>query len=454
MKKIIGAALLGTMAAGVFAADAKINLNYRSRLEAFAQDTIDDGTDKKTTREWMDWQDAGYSAASTDNMSFTLNGERAGAKLTVVVNNNVSNKSGSSIENTGGFFQLNEFSGWMNFPIGPGTLTLRTGNWKDGYADGNYRVKKDVDAMNAEALDFERFKLGAILNGSKGLKFADDLTSGKGQTATSGFADYDFKLSDDMSLNFLVGGTHVKDFDEVVDGDTTTKWMSSFSSRIQFNMKNAVNAELIYKNAHSADTPLVHTFALYVMPQIMKELTLNIGGAMEVYSGTKDDKTGEKDDYMDWAVDLRARYQVMDPLSITFYTNISGTNLDAGRQISSGIAGTDGSKGWTRAKIPDEDGKAGQYTAKFKTAMWNQLGLRYVVNDTIAATLNVGLITPLAKGDGNDFSYAPEWRVVPGVQVFADKNASIWTAAVFSGASVEDYSVFNFSVPVIFRVKM
>ena len=427
MKKIIGAALLGTMAAGVFAVDAKIALNYRSRLDAFSQVTTDDDGDKSTVRNWMNWD--GYAGTSSDNFDFRLDGENAGARLTWAINTA-----------DGSINKGKQYSGWMKFNAGPGVLTLETGYWADGYADGAYRVKKDVDAVNAEGLDFERFKLGTIFSKTapalQGLSFADDLNFGGN---VSGFANYKFNVNDDISLNFTVGGVKNDSFDTVVDGDTTTNWKSALASRIQFNMKNAVNAELIYKNAHSQDDSLTHTFALYVMPQVMDALTLNVGGAMEVYGGDTD--------YTDWAVDLRLRYQVMNPLSVTLFTNISGTNLDAGRKISNGIVGYDANQ--------SNYGKAGYATSSyFKTAMWNQLGLRYVVNDALAATLNVGLITPLAKVDGDDNSYTPEWRVVPGVQVFADKNASIWAAVALSGAKVEDKNVFAVNIPVIFRVKM
>ena len=430
MKKIIGAALLGTMAAGIFAADAKIALNFRGRLDAFSQVMQDTGADKdakSTSRNWL-FQN-GYSGASSDNFDFQLNGENAGVRVTWALKN----------EDWSTDWNAKQYSGYMKFNAGPGVLTLEAGRWGDGYADGNYRVKKDVDAMNAEGLDFERFKLGAIFSGSNGLAFVDDLGfSGK----VSGFANYKFNVNDDISLNFTVGGVKNDSFDEVEDGDTTTKWKSALASRVQFGMKNLLNAEFIYKKG----VPRYNTFALYIMPQIMKELTLNVGGAMELYTGDAD--------YMDWAVDLRLRYQVMNPLSITLFTNISGTDLDAGRKISAGIVAFDGSQG-NYGK-----GNAVNYgtNKQFKTAMWNQLGARYVVNDLLTATLNVGLITPLEKAKDDKDTYNPEWRVVPGVQIYAEKNASIWAAVALSGASAKisdkEQSVFAVNIPVIFRVKM
>ena len=454
MKHLVWALAGGVVLAGsAFAADAKISLNYRSRLEVFAQDQIDEGVKgqkKKTTTEWMDWQDSGYNGGSSDSIKFVLNSDRAGATLAL---NTYNNKKGG-----GDFFVLNEYSGWMKFDAGPGTLRLTTGNWKDGYADGAYRVKKDVDAQNAEGLDFERFKLGSIFSGTKALSFVDDLTLGSGNEYTLGMADYDFKVNDDLSLNFLVGGRH-KTFDTKTNTNKTetTTWKSAFVSRVQVGMKGLLNAELIYKKSD----PRVNTLALYVMPQVMDGLTLNVGGAAEFH--TKDDtKIGDK--YTDWAFDIRARYQVNDALSVTFFTNVSGTDLDSGRNISSGIAGSDGKKGWVGAStLPDSTGAANKTKAAFKTAMWNNLSARYKINDIFTGILNIGCITPLSdlriKGADNkyhsySYDFIPEWRVTPGVQISASSNASVWAAVALSGSKMEDYEVFNFSVPVIFRVKM
>jgi hypothetical protein len=195
--------------------------------------------------------------------------------------------------------------------------------------------------------------------------------------------------------------------------------------------------------------PHVIDFAAYVMPKILDNLALNIGGAIE-----NDNHDKDAGGYTDWAFDLRARYQATDELSITFYTNLSGTNLDAGRNLSAGVAGHKGAEGLAGTTI-------GGNQPKFKTAMWNNLSARYKISDSLAATLNVGLVTPLSKADGDDNSYSPEWRITPAVQVYAGSNASIWAGVALSGASATvkgatdtDYSVFAVQVPVIFRVKM
>ena len=419
MKKIVSAALVGAMVAGAFAADAKITLNYRTKLDAFAYTKTDDGAGTEaTTIEWLDWEGydgAGKQAATSpsDTFKVVLNGDKAGATFAANINTNNSS------------YTLNQYSAWMKWELGPGELKLESGNWKDGYEDGAYRVKKDVDAQNAEGMDFERFKLGSILKGSKGLKMVDNL--GGTNSALSSYAEYSLKAGEDIGLKFLLGGVY-NAFDTTTDDDTTTYYDSYPVARVQLAM-DILNAEVIYKKL----APRYNTFALYVMPKLMDTLTLNVGGALETYSGDKD--------YTDWGFDLRARFQATSEPSITFFTNVSGTNLDAGRKIDSGLAGHKGAEGYATATA-------------FKTAMWNNLSARYKVNDLLTATLNVGLITPLSKVDGDDDSYSPEWRVTPAVQIYAASNASIWAGVALSGTSVEDASVFAVQVPVIFRVKM
>ena len=434
MKKIVSAALVASMVAGAaFAADAKITLNYRTKLDAFSQVSTDNDGTKTVYKEWLDWE--GYDGKGkqeatnpSDTFKFVLNGDKAGATFAANLNTNASS------------YTLNEYSAWMKWELGEGELKIGSGNWKDGYADGAYRVKKDVDAQNAEGMDFERFKLGSILKGSNKLAFIDDLAAGGNNSALFSYADYGFQAGDAAKVNVLLGSVYNK-FDTVVDDDTTTYYDAFFVSRVQLAME-ALNAELIFKKP----APHVMDFGAYFMPKVVDGLTLNIGGAAEIDNHEEDDGG-----YTDWAFDVRARYQATDELSITFFTNLSGTNLKAGRNLSAGVAGHKGAEGLA-AKID------GSTQPKFKTAMWNNLSARYKVSDLLALTLNVGLITPLSKAENDDNSYSPEWRVTPAVQVYAASNASIWGGIALSGASAKvsdkDISVFAVQVPVIFRVKM
>jgi len=368
-----------------------------------------------------------------------LNGDRAGATFAVNIAENV---KGTDYDKDAkvSLFTLNEYSAWMKWELGPGELKVGSGNWKDGYADGAYRVKKDVDAQNAEGMDFERFKLGTILKGTNKLTFIDDLANGANNTALFSYADYGFDATEDLKFNILLGSNYAT-FDKVVDADdptdtTTTYYDAFFVSRVQAKMNGVFDAELIFKKP----APHVTDFGLYVMPKVLDGLTLNIGGAMEI-----DNHDTDNGGYKDWAFDLRARYQATDELSLTLFTNISGTDLEAGRKIASGIVGHKGSEGFA-TKI------------SAKTAMWNNISARYKINDSLAATLNVGLINALSLPDTDKNDYGMEWRVTPAIQVYAGSNASIWGGIALSGTSATvsdvDQSVFALQIPVIFRVKM
>lgn len=446
MKKIVSAALVASMVAGAaFAADAKITLNYRTKLDAFSyRSTHVEGVDDDViTKEWLDWEGydgAGKQAATnpSDTFKFVLNGERAGATFAVNVATN------SKTSKDAALFTLNEYSAWMNWELGPGVLKIGSGNWKDGFADGAYRVKKDVDAQNAEGMDFEKFKLGSIFKGTKKLTFVDNLASGADNTALFSYADYGFQAGDAAKVNVLLGSVY-NAFDTVVDESTTTYYDAFFVSRVQLAME-ILNAELIFKHPDQH----VNDIALYFMPKVLDGLTLNVGGALEMNST-------DGADYTDWAFDLRARYQATPELSVTFFTNVSGTDLEAGRKLNGGIVGRKGAYGYGDGAVSDYTTAATEMgNVAFKTAMWNNLSARYKINDTLAATLNVGLITPLSKVKDDETKYGPEWRVTPAVQVYAGSNASVWAGVALSGVSVEsgDYSVFNIDVPVIFRVKM
>ena len=477
MKKIVSAAIATSLLAGAaFAADAKITLNYRTKLDAFAYTKTDNGAGTEaTTIEWLDWE--GYEGAgeqsaanASDSFKIVLNGERAGATFAVNINENTKTSAVTTTETVkehdydssdsgaeknvsqkkvvtavSSLFTLNEYSAWMKWELGPGELKVGSGNWKDGYADGAYRVKKDVDAQNAEGMDFERFKLGSILGKTWYLK-SNKVTEGNANnSALFSYADYGFNVTDDFKLNILLGSVY-NAFDTVTDDDgNPTYYDAFFVSRVQAKVNGVLDAELIYKKPSTKS----NVFALYVMPKVMDQLTLNVGGALEM--GNDTGKSGE--DFTDWAFDLRARYQATDELSITFFTNLSGTNLDAGRVVSAGVTGRKGAWGWA-AGAQNFDSDETLTGAPVKTAMWNNLSARYKVNDLLTATLNVGLITALSKIDGDDTSYGPEWRVTPAVQIYAASNASIWAGVALSGCKVEDLSTFNVDVPVIFRVKM
>mgnify|MGYP006916073003 CR=1 FL=1 len=434
MKKIVSAAIATSLLAGAaFAADAKITLNLRQQGTAWdwTKTTTSPKVGDETISENDNWVNFNAYGGSADSFKFVLNGDVAGA--TLELNPDYTN---------GTTFTVKQYNAWLKF----GDLKLSAGKWGDGFADGNYRVKKDVDAQNANGQDFERYKLGSMFTSSP-TKFMDNITN---SSAASGVAEYGIGLGDSMKLNLAAAafsdGGYSKEFDEYGNNSTHT-YNAGWAARAQFNIDDVLNSELIFRKANAKK----NAFGLYVMPKITDALTLNIGGAVGTVKNGGKDKDGKTDDELYWNVDLRLRYQVTDAFSITTFHNISAANSDGGQSLDAGIAGVKGSNGFVKkSSIP------------VKTAMWNNISGRFKINDTLTATLNVGLITALADNELATTKNAKnglEWRVTPAVQIYAASNASIWTGIALSGSTwtteaEADLSVFSVAVPVLFRVKM
>lgn len=390
MKKIVAVLLVLALVSGVAFADPKISLNYRSKAAI--------ASFNKGNVTLLDTANATYKGIS-DSTKLAIADENYGAEFAMNLNG-------------GGFDKLNTYNGWLAF----GNLKLGTGVWKDGLLDGNYRVKKDADAGSYEGIDFEANKLGTIFKNTQ-ITFVDDMANFAGGSATqyASYAEYKAKLNDDLQLNAFVAGISGAWDSETKDGKTTAIKMG-LTSRVQFNVKGLLNSEVIYK------TPVKGTnaLALYVQPKLVKGLDATVGGAVALIEGTEG--------ISNWGVDVRARYQVNKALSITEYFNISGNK--ASSDLNKPLATN---KTWSKAEM----------------AAWNMIGARYIIDDAVTAYTNVGLLADLTKDNTNGI----QWRVTPGAQIYAAKNAFINVGVAISGQAKEKDSV-AVDVPVIFRVKL
>ena len=355
MKKIVSAAVVGAMVAGSAFADAKITMNGRLRPTFFYNDLTHTGQEgskaesESNTRSWMNLE--GY-ADFTDTLKFAFTNSDKTAGLTFSVNVTNGNSSGSDSLGTklykysdgtvstkssatingkkesgteiktsrsnnklGNFLTLNQFDIFANVFGTP--LKIGAGSWKDGFADGSYRVKKDVDAGNAEGVDFERFKLGSAFKGAPSL-FIDDIANfAGGSNALSLYAEYPLALDDGMKLTFTAVAVKA-DYDVVESAGVTTTYASGYTGRIQFSMEDMLNAEFILKQPISNE----HVFGLYLKPLMVDGLDATVGGSYTYATGGNEKWNGAMD------FDLRARYQVSPELSITTFNKIS--MLDAG----------------------------------------------------------------------------------------------------------------------------
>ena len=471
MKKIIGAAALAVAVAGLATADVKVSMNGRLRPNFFGyqeeKGNANGERSKKTSKTW--WDNKGYGAFE-DTLKFAFTSDDKNAGLTFSVNvksdnalkdDNTINTSGTA---SGSFFTLSQYDIWSK--VFGTDLVIGAGSWKDGWLDGAYRVNKDVNAINAEGLDWERFKLGSAFANAPSL-FVDDIGNFfGGSSALVAYAEYPLALNDDMSLKLTaaaVKSNYYVDEHTHVDEDGTKKTHNTYyrvggTGRVQFNMKNMLNSEFIVK----APSGNLTVLALYVQPKMLDALDGTLGG-----SYTIDHRSNGQNVWNGaWDVDLRLRYQVTQALSITSYNKISGlhsqhtggedtkTKNRADAKVSKGIAGLDGS--------------GGQLTTgtDITTVMWNNLSGLYAVNDSITASLNVGLMTVLDTASNSKSDYGLNLRITPGVALQLSKPAQLWVGCSYStatynrggrdedGSKYKDYTVTSFSIPAIFRVKL
>ena len=480
MKKIVSAVALAAAAASLATAEVKITMNGRLRPTVYGQQTVEGDAKGKTdtkavTKNWMSLD--GY-AAFEDTLKFAFNNEDKTAGLTFSVNVKNGNDSSSSSLSTklyeyengsvgtsekdangkkgteiktaasdnnknGNFLTLNQYDIWST--VFGTDLKIGAGSWKDGNADGAYRVKKDVDAGNSEGVDFERFKLGSAFKGAPSV-FVDDIVNFNGGTnALAAYAEYPIALNDDMTLK-LTAVAIKANYWTGTDDDTTTNHKAGFAGRAQFNVADLFNSELIVKKPVAGIT----TFAFYAMPTLLPELTATIGGSYTMDSTSAETWNGA------WDFDLRARYQVTPELSITTFNKIAGlkendaeTKNKAGAKIASGIVGLDG-KGGNLLNGTD-----------ITMVMWNNLSARYKVNDLVTATVNIGLMNVLGTAGKSDSDYGINYRVTPGAQLYLSKPATLWVGFSYSGAKynagtkdAKDFTVSSISIPAILRVKL
>ena len=483
MKKIVSAVAIAAVAASMATAEVKITMNERLRPTFFGQTTLEGdekgSTDTKAvTKNWMSLDDY---AAFEDTLKFAFNNEEKTAGLTFSVNVKNGNdsstvssslseklykyedesvgtsekdsegKKGTEIKSStsnannklGNFLTLNQLDIWST--VFGTNLKIGAGSWKDGNADGAYRVKKDVDAGNAEGLDFERYKLGSAFKNAPSV-FMDDIGNFNGGTnALAAYAEYPIAINDDMTLK-LTAVAIKADYWSGTDDDTTTSHKAGFAGRAQFNIADLFNSELIVKKPVAGIT----TFAFYAMPTLLPELTATIGGSYTMDSTAAEKWNGA------WDCDLRVRYQVTPELSITTFNKIAGlkesddekTNK-ASAKVASGIVGLKG-----------EDGQLSKGN-DITMVMWNNISARYKVNDLVTATLNLGLMNVLGTAGKSDSDYGINYRVTPGAQLYLSKPASLWIGFSYSGATynagtsgAKDFTVTSISIPAIFRVKL
>ncbi|MBQ0050880.1 MAG: hypothetical protein KBT11_02315 [Treponema sp.] len=464
MKKIVLTAAAVAMAASMASADVSINIAGRMQTNAFQRistETKAASTATATTNKYFGMDKAsglGYGGLSNDD-TVTLKAEAENYGVTYAWNNTMDAQSN-------GIAKLNTLNVWMKFNNG---LKVRAGAWKDGFADGAYRVKSYGDASALQGNDWEGSKLGGVYKGLN-TTFIDNMAGLKGsELANSAFVEYDLEVGDGK-LNLLGGLVRVNYKEQVnaaeaaattlndgtintadaPDSETTTFYAGPVFRALY--KSDAANAQFIWKNAGVKE----HAFGLYVMPNITKELTLNVGGALGFTKGYND--AGVRSQSADmalesWTAELRAQYKT-GALMISSYNSITQLCLEAGAKDAK----------FATAGVLNKNVVTGVDIKSSNMAMWNELGAKYDVDDAISVGGTIGLLTPLsvaesAKGVDAAESLGVQVRITPWVQFRAAKSAYVDLGLTFATTENEvtkgtKVAVTEFAVPVVVRVKM
>ncbi|AEJ18794.1 hypothetical protein [Gracilinema caldarium] len=283
MKKIVSLVLLLSISVGtiVFAQTPKLSLYART---SGSLGTID--LDESENNKSMN-----LGVSNTDTFGIEITDKMAGAKVSLKGSDFIDSSNGGTIV-------VDDYYGWMKF----GDIKLTAGEWDHRYAN---RVTSDSSNFGG----LWDLKYGVITRkaGNEGditvavTQETDNLTPWEVEFA----ADY---IKDALTLSFSTGNTN----------DTSTypnykNYMVKdyFGVRGGYKIKDMgdVNASFVMNGEN------IGNFGFFVSPIIVKDLTLTVG-----YSGNYNFKTSSQNMH---AAEMRARYVVMNNISITTHNNIS-----------------------------------------------------------------------------------------------------------------------------------
>lgn len=202
-----------------------------------------------------------------------------------------------------------EYYGWLNFDLPVGQLQVTAGVWNSRYVN---RVLTDKGDLDAE--DFELYKPG-VINGSTG-KDSDNITRGNIGTVAA------WTLADALPGTLLVKLGLFKSAwnPDAVAADEDMIINAGFAGEIGFLMDGLLNANLAVRSSNKKN----HSFGLWVSPLMAEGLQLTVGATVATVSSYNSTNKKWSDTETEWGIDLRARYQVTESLSITTMNNLSG----------------------------------------------------------------------------------------------------------------------------------
>ena len=398
MKKIIGAALATSMLAGsAFAADLSFSYSGNNYFNV-------SNTAKQTY---------GYDAAArADCLSVGLSNESAGVVL--------------DFDYDSGSFVQDQYYAWMTFSLPVGNLQITAGNWNGIYSDD---VTTDAGDLDSE--DFIGWDMGILNpNGSVGAN-SDDLTYDAANDENVLSTVFAWTLSDSLPGSLLLKGgiVSVDEYDSFkAQNGSDASWKSGFIGEVAYRQDGLVNIDFAFKNFRKSDA----SFALFVSPLMVENLEATLGLTLATELPSVSKITAKKSDLydrvFDFAIDLRARYQFSDALSLTTAHNFTIYN-------SYDVAATS-----------DET----TYDDTF-VGMANQIAIAYKIAENLTAKFNYQQYTTQAF-EYHDNCFFDNVYFTPSVEIAATEKATVTVGSRFAWENVghEGNESLFVTIPIIF----
>ena len=473
MKKIVSAAVAAGLLAS--AAFADVSFSYENKNYFKAGTTVgttalnSSGASKQNTTVEKGNRKFGY-VGSEQNVSLTMSNDLAGAHIAFNLKSTNGKVTTNKATNTGTWaneIDLDDYYGWMNFSKIHTTITAGAWNARwvdlcddDGVGDdqdfalfkpgvivpgdyrsdwdttgnqGDYNVAADSDNLTRGNLAMVAAYTMSIGPGTLLAKLGLVDVTGKSPVGDKSGA-YGFDGGNSTWTKALGGGwINTYDSESLDDGGSTTIFYSGFAGELAFRADNlfAVNLAVRSYEAHTA------SFGLFFSPLMIENLRATAGVTVGLnasgYNKTKHYDYIYKDEGtigVEWAIDLRLRYQITDRLAFTTLNNFS-SYLD---RLMVDTGDTDTTK-WT--------------TNDF--ALWNQVNLTYDFADNLTAGFTLQhLDTDLDQ----QYTQHNHLYFAPNLVIHANDNLELTLIARSHWQNIgsKESVKYDFTLPVIFKV--
>ena|SRR5574344_334104 len=329
----------------------------------------------------------GYKAKVSDCVVFKLSNDVCGAVFDIDPYYNANKVYG---------FDFDQYYGWINFMNG--ALKVQSGVWT------NRNVNRiNADAGQWESSEYEAYKPG-VIGGYLGQDISSltAIVSAAGVTSTPQSFSVGYNAGSFFATGAIVSNTYGK-FDSA----------SGFALEAGLKLGDKTGFNAIVKNQSNEE----YAFGVFANTKAIDKLDFMGGFTF----GTATDKSALAVKYTEWAIDLRARYDLSDVYAVTTMNNLSSKKAD----------GAD----------------------KATLTVWDMVSLSAKIKDTVKATVT------------GEWNYADlsvnntgTLSVIPGVEFAPAAGCSVTTGVIFNfgsfGTSSNAVTCSSVAIPFILHVSL